>query len=268
VIEDSVAKYTGVVIAVDPARTDPAALAVGVALGAALGETELVTVSTGESAAAGRVALEQAAATSGLTHVRISLLVQDDAPLALLDHAGADRLLVIGCRAAHPMRLPGLGDVGRSVLAEATRPVLVVGPSVTAELESTAQIVVCAHGDRPSPATLDAVERWVHSFGSEQTWVAGVIPTSTDVTGDGAVTVGTWADALAERHVVARQQILNGGDPVGWLEHFAGDLTNAVYVASSDRYTDGRRHLHSTTRDLIRRGRHPVLVVPHRSRRN
>jgi len=35
-------------------------------------------------------------------------------------------------------------------------------------------------------------------------------------------------------------------------------------VTASGRYTDGRPHLHSTTRDLVRRATRPVLIVPAR----
>jgi nucleotide-binding universal stress UspA family protein len=262
------AKYAGVVVAVDPVRIDAAALAVGTTLGTAIGNLELVTVvPVGGPVVESHAALAQAALISGVSTVKRSVVEWDDAPTALFEQAGVDRLLVIGCRATHPLWLPALGDVGRSVLAVATQPVLVVGPGVTVEFEPTAPLIVCAHRGKPSPMTLDAVERWLHTFGSEETWVAGVIPTSIDIRGEGAATVRTWADALLERHVVGRQRTLNGGDPVEWLVDFAGDFTSAIYVTTSDRYTDGRRHLRSTTRDLIRRGRHPVLVVPNRSGR-
>jgi nucleotide-binding universal stress UspA family protein len=269
VIERFSAKYTGVVVAVDPVRIDAAALAVGTTLGAALGDIELMTVvPLGGHVAESHAALEQAAQRSGVSAIACTVLERDDAPGTLIEHAGDDRLLVIGCRPTHPMWLPALGDVGRRVLAAATHPVLVVGPAVTSQFDRSASLIVCAHRGRPSALTLDAVERWVHTFGSEQTWVADVIPTSIDIGGDGAATVRTWVDALAERNLVGRDRTLNGGDPVEWLEDFAADFTAAVYVTASDRYTDGRRHLRSTTRDLIRRGRHPVLVVPDRSRTN
>jgi nucleotide-binding universal stress UspA family protein len=268
VIERFFAKYTGVVVAVDPVRIDAAALAVGTALGTALGNIEIVTViPVGDPVVTSTAAVEQAALISGVSAIGCAVIERDDAPRALVERAGNDRLLVIGCRPTHPLRLPALGDVGRSVLAAAGNPVLVVGPRVTVKFEPTAPLILCAHRGRPSAFTLDAVERWVQTFGSEQTWIAGVVPTSIDVGGDGAATVRTWADALAERHVVGRQRTLNGGDPVEWLEEFAAGFSSAVYVTASDRYTDGKRHLRSTTRDLIRGGRHPVLVVPTRSRR-
>ena len=267
-IERSFAKYTGVVVAVDPDRIDAAALAVGTTLGTAVGSIELVTVvPVGGPVVESNAALEQASLISGVPNIKFSVVEWDDPPTALFEQAGVDRLLVIGCRATHPLWLPALGDVGRSVLAAATQPVLVVGPGVTVDFEPTAPLIVCAHRGKPSTLTLDAVEMWLHTFGSQETWVAGVIPTSIDIRGDGAATVRTWADKLAERHVMGRQRTLHGGDPVEWLEDFTANLASAIYVTASDRYTDGRRHLRSTTRDLIRRGRHPVLVVPNRSRR-
>jgi hypothetical protein len=51
--------------------------------------------------------------------------------------------------------------------------------------------------------------------------------------------------------------VLYGGDPVFWLEDFADEVGSAVYVAT--RWS-------STTRRLVHRTTHPVLVLPDRAR--
>ena len=47
-----------------------------------------------------------------------------------------------------------------------------------------------------------------------------------------------------------------------WVEDFAGQIADAVLVATSARWTDAQRHWHSETRELVRHSAHPVLVVP------
>ena len=40
------------------------------------------------------------------------------------------------------------------------------------------------------------------------------------------------------------------------------DIADPVLVATSARWTDGQRHWHSETRELVSHSTHPVLVVP------
>jgi hypothetical protein len=69
-----------------------------------------------------------------------------------------------------------------------------------------------------------------------------------------------WAHALDARGLPASHVVVHdGGAAVG-----VDRLSSGVLVATSRRDSDGHRHLHITTRDLIHRGRHPVLVVPDR----
>jgi hypothetical protein len=254
--------YAGVVIGIDPSRVDSAAMAVAIALGEITGSIELLTViPIGVPRDTYQVDLEQIAGAAGLSQAVCTVASWSEPSEVLLDAAGHDRLLIVGCAPGHPALAPRLGDVGRTVLRNADVPIMVIGPSVPARFESTAELVVCAHG-APADAAMVAASRWAHTFNSPRTWVAEVIPTSTDVTGEGALTVADWARGLGLLGVDAHQRLLSGGDTVTWLEHFSSDLENAVYVVASTRYTDGRRHLHSTTRELIARGRHPVLVAP------
>ena len=49
---------------------------------------------------------------------------------------------------------------------------------------------------------------------------------------------------------------------VASVEEVAGGVADPVYLAVSARWADARFHLHSETRDLVRRATTPVLVVP------
>jgi len=260
------ARYRGVVVAVDPQRLDASALAVGAALGAALGRCELLSVAPlGARTELIAAHLARAAHRCGTGDVQGVVVQSDDPASAIIEHVGDDRLLVMGCGATHPMRLPNAGDVGRNILGTTSQPVLVVGPGVSTTFDPHAPLIVCAGEDRPPPLVVTAVERWLGSFDNSDTWVTRVVPTSTDVGRCGARTAEHWTEMLRHNDVPAQVRILHGGDPTEWLNDFVAQLPNGVYVASSSRYTDRRRHLHSTTRDLIRRSRHPVLVVPIRA---
>lgn len=254
--------YTGVVLGVDPSRVDPAAMAVATTLGEITGSIELLTViPIGAPHHTHQVSLEQVARSAGVPHAACTVASWSEPSEVLLDAAGRDRLLIIGCAPGHPALAPRLGDVGRTVLRNAEVPIMVVGPSVPAGFDPTPELVVCAHGT-PAEGAMLAASRWSRTFNPPRTWVAEVIPTGTDVSGEGARTVADWAHGLGRLGVEAHERLLSGGDTVTWLEDFTSDLDSAVYVVSSARYTDGRRHLHSTTQALIARGRHPVLVAP------
>ena len=69
---------------------------------------------------------------------------------------------------------------------------------------------------------------------------------------------------LAAQGIHPNVDLLDGDDPVAALECAADRLLGAIYVTASARYTDGRLHWHSTTRDLVHRAARPVLVVPAR----
>ena len=70
------------------------------------------------------------------------------------------------------------------------------------------------------------------------------------------------AAMLADLGVTANWDVLHGGEPDVWLGDFADRVTDAIFVTTSVRWTDGHLHRHSTTRRLVQRSAHPVLVVP------
>ena len=110
-----------------------------------------------------------------------------------------------------------------------------------------------------------AVARWVATFGGAETWVTEVIPTApagTGLGGNSSEHVRHFAQLLADAGVDASWGMLCGDEPVMRLEEFGTRLRDPIFVATSVRWTDGRVHWRSATRQLVRRSSRPVLVVP------
>ena len=71
-------------------------------------------------------------------------------------------------------------------------------------------------------------------------------------------------DMLAAEGVEARWRLIHGGIPEIRLDEAADAMRQPLFVVASARWT-GRDHGRSTTRRLVHRSTHPVLVVPVRS---
>ena len=77
-----------------------------------------------------------------------------------------------------------------------------------------------------------------------------------------AANLRPYVELLAGAGVRASSRVIQGGEPGFWLEDFAEHIADPILVATSARWTDGQRHWHSETRELVRQSTHPVLVVP------
>ena len=254
--------YERIVVATDTTR--PAtAVTIASALAADVGALELVTVTPpGPPLDVDRIALQRIAIQHGWLPAACTVLRGRDVAAALLRHLARRRaaLLVIGSSGHHPLTRPDGGPVTRQLLADSPDPILVVGPNVSSRFHAhPGKLVLAVDRPDPVPATLDAVEHWVHTFGSGRTWIIAVVGLTDDGGADRAIS--RWVDALHQRDLPVSPQILHG-PVIECVDGFAAGVRNAVVVTTSRRYSDGRRHLHSTTRDLIHRGRHAVLVVP------
>jgi nucleotide-binding universal stress UspA family protein len=125
-------------------------------------------------------------------------------------------------------------------------------------------LVACVDHTDIAAASVPAIARWVGTFGAE-TWVAEVIPTSglaRALDSSASEHVRHFAQLLADEGVSASWVVLHGDEPDIQLEVFGEHLSDPVFVATSVRWTDGRPHWHSTTRQLVRGSTRPVLVVP------
>jgi nucleotide-binding universal stress UspA family protein len=195
------------------------------------------------------------------------LIVHDNHPgRAIVDvmERRSNALLVMAARAslAGPLRLRVVDEV----LAAARQPVLLVGPHAhMSEDAPKPALVVCADRTDAAVTAVPAVARWAATFGASDTWVTEVVPTVTAGTSSGdrpSEHVRHLARLLADVGVESSWVVLHGDEPDVRIEEFGTQLRNPIFVSTSGRWTDGRRHWHSTTRQLVRRSTRPVLVVP------
>ena len=212
--------------------------------------------------------LERLANTHGLSPQSIVVDHDDDVGWAIARHINnsAGSLLVMATAARALMRRNHLGTVTESVLARVDGPVLLVGPFVSACILNSPTLVACVDDNDTADAALPVIAEWVHTFGGGRPWCAEVIPTAANTPGRVRATsrLGHYAARLAECGVDASWKVLQGDDPMAWLEVFAETVGDAVLVASSARWTDWDTHRHSATRHLVHRTTRPVLVVPAR----
>ena len=178
---------------------------------------------------------------------------------------GRDRVLLVMATAL-------ISDPRRSVtglVLEALRqPILLVGPEVPSSVLSQAPTLVIGLAVDPQlrPA-IPVVESWLRSFGEVQPWLIDVIAAAAWPPGSiedrwELERVGAAAAELAERGVKARTTVLHARDPVDAMLELAAGLTEPVFVITSDRWAGGDSHWYSTSRRLLRRSPHPVLLVP------
>ena len=209
--------------------------------------------------------LARAAHLCGTGDVQGVVVQSDDPSTAIIEHVGDDRLLVIGCGATHPMAVAqtwatsGAAFSGRQANRYSSS-----DPGCRPRSTPRPAHRVCGRGPTAAPRR-DRGRTLAGQFRQHRHVGHPSRPDQHRCRSLGARTAEHWTEMLRHNDVSAQVRILHGGDPTQWLNDFVAQLPNGVYVASSSRYTDRRRHLHSTTRDLIRRSRHPVLVVPIRA---
>ena len=151
------------------------------------------------------------------------------------------------------------------MLRRSQAPILLIGPDVAVQTaEPSAALVVGVDRAAINLSIVPAIVAWQATFG-------GLPPRLVEVIGPGddeepaRQRLDDLAAELAAQHVNASTHVVIADDPVRGLEDAAADLDDAVYVAVSARYTDGRLHWHSTTQQLVAHAAHPVLVVPARA---
>jgi nucleotide-binding universal stress UspA family protein len=257
--------YRHIVLAVDHHAPDERALRVAQALAERVGHWELLTVERPTSEQA-RGCLDQIASTLREIPPVCTILRAERVGEAIVDRlsSATTSLLVVGSSGRHVISSRPDRHTSRDVLSRTDQPTLVVGPHVGAtSMANIGQLVICVDGPDPYPTTVNVVGRWTRTFtAAAPAFVVEVVATTTDVNGDGERHVDAWATELGRHDVAATRRVLHGGDPVEWLNEFADGLDDAIFLTTSRHYSDGRRHAHSHTAALVRRGRHPVLVVP------
>ena len=263
--------FTSLVVALDLEATGDRALPVVRALSRLADvAVELVTVSSPRVAEdIDSFELGRRATASGWPAHAYTVLHGDDVARVLVDHVrGRDgSLLVMATSAKRPLVGRLGGNVSTRVLALTDRPVLLVGPMVSPRLRIVRPTLVVGVGPMEhAGVAVSTIASWTQTFPGDDPWVVEVVPTATDLAeaaeGGAAANLRPYVELLAGAGVRASSRVLQGGEPGFWLEDFAEHIADPILVATSARWTDGQRHWHSETRELVRQSTHPVLVVP------
>jgi nucleotide-binding universal stress UspA family protein len=264
------AGFTSIVVALDLEANGDRALPVARGL-AELGgiPVELLTVSSPHVAEDVDVfELERRAADNGWPDNCYTIAHDNHPGRAIVDFVRGhnNALLVMATSAKPPLAGHLFGNVVEEVLGAIDQPVLLVGPNVpTSHGVRRPTLVACVDHTDVAAASVPAIARWVGTFGGAETWVTEVIPTSGVASAPGGSASGHVrhiAQLLADVDVSASWGVLHGDEPDIQLEEFGDQMSDPVFVATSVRWTDGRPHWHSTTRQLVRGSTRPVLVVP------
>ena len=263
--------FTSLVVALDLEASGDRALPVVRAL-ARLADVavELVTVSSPLVAEdIDSFELSRRATASGWPAHAYSVLHGDDVARVLVDHVRGRHgsLLVMATSAKRPLVGRLGGSVSTRVLALTDRPVLLVGPMVSPRLRIARPTLVVGVGPMEhAGVAVSTIASWTQTFPGDDPWVVEVVPTAAGPADPAAVGAAAhlrpYVELLAGAGVRASSRVLQGGEPGFWLEDFAEHIADPVLVATSARWTDGQRHWHSETRELVRQSTHPVLVVP------
>jgi nucleotide-binding universal stress UspA family protein len=210
--------------------------------------------------------LEQRARANGWDPDAWSLIHDVDVPSALLQHTARrdDPLIVMATSARPPWSSAMFGGIPYDVLRRTDRPVLLIGPNVPSSFTPRrTTLVACLDAAESAERAIPTILSWQQTFAADAPHVAEVI-SDLQPEAPALQRLDRFRRMLAAQGVHPDVDLRHGDDPVDALEPTADLLLGAIYVATSARYTDGRLHWHSTTRDLVRRATRPVLVVPAR----
>jgi nucleotide-binding universal stress UspA family protein len=227
---------------------------------------DLVTVSSpGLPSAPDAYQLEHRAHDNGWGPDSWSIVHDVDVAGGLLQHVARHQdPLIVMATSARPPWSTVFGGVTHDVLRRTDRPVLLVGPKVPWWFTShRSTLIACLDAEERAERAIPTILSWQHTFAADAPHVAEVISDFQPY----APTRGRldrFAELLAAQGIHPRVDVLYGDEPVAALEDAADRMLGAIYVATSARYTDGRLHWHSTTRELVHRATRPVLVVPAR----
>jgi nucleotide-binding universal stress UspA family protein len=210
--------------------------------------------------------LERRARAYNLAPDAWSVVHDVDVTRGLLQHAARhdNPLLVMATTARQPWSSSMFGSVPYDVLRDTDRPVLLVGPGVPSSYSpARTTLVACLDAGERAERAVAPVLAWQRTFDAHAPSLAEVIGALEPRTA-AQRRLDSFAGLLAAQGIHPQVEVLAGDDPVAALEAHADRFEGPVFVATSARYTDGRLHWHSTTRDLLHRASRPVLVVPAR----
>ncbi len=229
---------------------------------------DLVTVSSpGLASAADAYELERRARAHGWDCDSWSVVHDVDVARGLVQHAASrdDPLLVMATEARPPWSSTVFGSVPHDVLRSTDRPVLLVGPQVPSSYApARTTLLTCLDAGDTAERAVPAIVSWQETFAAELPQIVEVVAQRSQEAA-ARRRVGDFANLLAAQYIHPSTSVLCARDPVSAVEREADHLEGPIFVATSARYTDGRLHWHSTTRDLVHEVTRPVLVVPARA---
>jgi nucleotide-binding universal stress UspA family protein len=262
--------FTTLVVPLDLTSDGDRALPVARAL-ADLGDVDVELVTVAPSAFLGEAEtfeMSRRATENGWPADAYHVLIADDAADAIVEHVRGREgtLLMMSTRARRPPIGHFLGSVSEKVLQNTDRPILLVGPRVPEEIEwSRPTPILCVDESDTAAQAVPIVAAWTSSFRSAEPWVVEVMPADDRApTGDTVAAAHAYqvAQLLSAAGVPASWEVLYGSQAALWLDDFADRIDEPFFVAASTRWTDGRTHWHSETRQLVHRSTRPVLVAP------
>lgn len=219
--------------------------------------TGTATSSGGVSRLLGRVRDVAAGLTGDVeVEVRQSRAVRAGVLAAVARHRRC--LVVVATDAAKPMTELLLGSVADSLIRDCNRPVVLVGPKISAPDPAVGfdSMLACVDGTANSERLLPLL------IGAHDG--VGLHPTLLEVTADGAASAGVdrLASQLADEHVNVDRTQLRGTDPAPLIAQFAASRPGSIVViATKGRDAFQRLRESSVALAVTRSSPSPVLVV-------
>jgi hypothetical protein len=214
--------------------------------------------------------MERLARQHGISPLACVVDRDNDAPRAIARHVNnsAGSLLLMATSARPPHREHSLDTVSSGVLAQVNRPALLMGPRVEQYRLESPTLITCIDEHDTADAAPPVIASWIETFGGGQPWCAEVIPPAAGIESRirASSRLRDFTAQLAQHGIASSCNILNGADPASQLEAFAATVHDAVFVASSARWTDWMPDPNSVTRRIVHAAARPVLVVPARLR--
>lgn len=267
--------FMSIVVALDLEQEGDRALPVAASLSAQSGvPVELLTVSSpGVSEDSDAFELHRRATANGWPITSGTVVHCNDPAQAIIDHLDKrpGALLVMSTSAKSPLTRRFLGSVSEAVLCRIDRPVLLVGPHVSADVDMLhPTLVACVDSTDAATRAVPVIKAWVDTFAGAPPWVVEVLPVPPTGRGGGqqvveSANVHVLAQKLMAADVRTMWEVLHGTDVADRLQDFIAGVPSPVLLATSTNWTDIRSHWHSTTRRLVQQSDRPVLVVPARA---
>ena len=260
-------RFSSIVIAMDleHVAADPVIFVAGLT-GATGLRTEIVTeVPRASTEVGARATLDRRVAAARLARATCFVLPADAPPgRAIAEHV-ANRAGVLVVTAATTWGSLGpymLDAMAEQLLERASAPVLVLGPNFApSRTLAVTTVIAVVDGSDVADSSMPVVEAWVRTFPGAVVRVVEVLPVAPIPACDTDRHVQRYVNQLAEHGIAASGDVLRGGQPASMLVTHADEVSGALLVVPSPRWSGEPSHWFSTTRRIVHSSTQPVLVV-------